>query len=290
MVQVNLCLTSLIPPCATRSTNSAQRRTSVRASTSFITSTDSNSLPRQGGIRRCECYDMYKQVVPFADAWSWQKLIVEDRKTLIDDNQDGSDTLIVLQHQPVYTLGTGSTENNLNFDLKDPPFPLYQTERGGEVTYHGPGQLVMYPIMNLHFHKMDLHWYLRALEEVVIRVLSSVFSLKATRIDGLTGVWVGDKKLAAVGIRVSRWLTYHGLALNVSNDLSPFSRIVPCGIKDRGVGSIKGLLSDSCSISDDDKLIDIAHESLLKHFCEVFQVELCHQPVSSLLRLPKTEH
>lgn len=94
--------------------------------------------------------------------------------------------------------------------------------------------------------------------------------------------YLGDKKLAAIGIRVSRWLTYHGLALNVSTDLSPFDRIVPCGIKDRGVGSIKGLLTEPSSISDDGRLIDIAHESLLKEFCEVFQVELYHRPVSML--------
>lgn len=224
---------------------------------------------------------MYKEIVPFVDAWSWQKSIVEERKRLIDGNEDDSDSLIVLQHQPVYTLGTASTENNLNFNIKDSPVPLYRTERGGEVTYHGPGQLVMYPIINLRFHKMDLHWYMRALEEVVIRVLSSTFSLKASRVQGLTGVWVGDKKLAAVGIRVSKWLTYHGLALNVSTNLSPFNQIIPCGIKDRGVGSIKELLSTtSYDVDDDSKLIDIAHESLLNEFCQVFQLELCHQPVS----------
>ncbi|MFS7935195.1 putative lipoyl(octanoyl) transferase [Helianthus anomalus] len=155
--------------------------------------------------------------------------------------------------------------------------------------------LLLYPILNLRFQKMDLHWYMRALEEVVIRVLFSAFSLKASRVEGLTGVWVGDKKLAAVGIRVSKWLTYHGLALNVSTDLSPFSRIIPCGIKDRGVGSIKELLRGSnkpSSISgyqyeDDGKLIDIAHESLLKEFCEVFQLELCHQSVSILRSLDR---
>lgn len=225
---------------------------------------------------------MHKEVIPFSEAWSWQKSIVEERKKWIDSNEDGSDVLIVLQHQPVYTLGTASTENNLNFDIKDPPLPLYQTERGGEVTYHGPGQLVMYPIMNLRYQKMDLHWYLRALEEVVIRVLFSTFGLTASRVEGLTGVWVGDKKVAAIGIRVSRWLTYHGLALNVSTDLSHFKRIVPCGIRDRGVGSIKELLIGGGYDDDDGKLLDIAHHSLLKEFSQVFQVELCHHPLSML--------
>ncbi|KAM0021164.1 putative lipoyl(octanoyl) transferase [Helianthus debilis subsp. tardiflorus] len=280
----NISSNHLIPPRPTR----PQSR--VPASASHLTSTKPNSSIQHTNTRRCICYDMYKQVVPFAEAWSWQKSIVDQRKSLVDGNEDELDSLIVLQHQPVYTLGTASSEDNLSFDVKDSPLPLYQTERGGEVTYHGPGQLVLYPILNLRFQKMDLHWYMRALEEVVIRVLFSAFSLKASRVEGLTGVWVGDKKLAAVGIRVSKWLTYHGLALNVSTDLSPFSRIIPCGIKDRGVGSIKELLRGSnkpSSISgyhyeDDGKLIDIAHESLLKEFCEVFQLELCHQSVSIL--------
>ncbi|KAI7748699.1 hypothetical protein M8C21_004756 [Ambrosia artemisiifolia] len=284
--------THLIPPRPI-TTQSTQRPTSQRPTASHHTTTEPNSSLQQTNKRRCKCYDMYKQVVPFAEAWSWQKSIVEERKLLVDGNEDGLDSLIVVQHQPVYTLGTASSEKNLNFDIKDSPLPLYQTERGGEVTYHGPGQLVLYPILNLRFQKMDLHWYMRALEEVVIRVLFSAFSLKASRVEGLTGVWVGDKKLAAIGIRVSKWLTYHGLALNVSTDLSPFSQIIPCGIKDRGVGSIKDLLRGSNRPSstsgyhdeDDGKLIDIAHESLLKEFCEVFQLELCHQSIS-ILRSP----
>ncbi|XP_019260981.1 PREDICTED: putative lipoyltransferase-like protein, chloroplastic isoform X2 [Nicotiana attenuata] len=150
------------------------------------------TLTRCQAKRCCDCYDMYKELVPYANAWSWQKAIVDKRKAQIIRNEDLADTLIVLQHQPVYTLGTGSSEENLHFDIKNAPFELYRTERGGEVTYHGPGQLVMYPIINLRYHKMDLHWYLRSLEEVIIRVLSSSFSMEASRIDGLTGVWVGS--------------------------------------------------------------------------------------------------
>ncbi|KAH9692762.1 Octanoyltransferase LIP2p [Citrus sinensis] len=216
--------------------------------------------------KTCECFDLYKELVPYNEAWSWQKNVVKEKKALIERNEDCPDTLIVLQHSPVYTMGTGGSEEYLNFDLKDPPFQVYRTERGGEVTYHGPGQLVMYPIINLRNHKMDLHWYLRALEEVAIRVLST-FSIKASRVEGLTGVWVGkyilllfvlvylsfenagmphsasamegDQKLAAIGIRVSQWIAYHGLALNVTTDLTPFRWIVPCGIQNRHVGSIK---------------------------------------------------
>ncbi|KAM3686225.1 hypothetical protein ACJW31_11G181500 [Castanea mollissima] len=194
--------------------------------------------------RTCECFDLYKELVPYDKAWDWQKQIVKEKKALVEKNQDCQDTLIILQHHPVYTLGTASSEEYLNFDIKDAPYDVYRTERGGEVTYHGPGQLVMYPIINLRNHKMDLHWYLRALEEVVIRVLSSTFSIKASRLEGFTGVWVGDKKVAAVGIRVSQWITYHGLALNVNTDLTPFHSIVPCGIRNRQVGSIKGLLGE----------------------------------------------
>ncbi|GAY39414.1 hypothetical protein CUMW_044180 [Citrus unshiu] len=239
--------------------------------------------------KTCECFDLYKELVPYNEAWSWQKNIVKEKKALIERNEDCPDTLIVLQHSPVYTMGTGGSEEYLNFDLKDPPFQVYRIERGGEVTYHGPGQLVMYPIINLRNHKMDLHWYLRALEEVAIRVLST-FSIKASRVEGLTGVWVGDQKLAAIGIRVSQWIAYHGLALNVTTDLTPFRWIVPCGIQNRHVGSIKGLLGESQSLTaefrhpDDCELIDIAHNSLIKEFSEVFQLEIHNKAI------PLSEH
>ncbi|CAL9217979.1 unnamed protein product [Arabidopsis halleri] len=240
--------------------------------------------------RKCECFDLYDQLVPYKKAWSWQKTIVNEKKAMIDRNQECPDTVILLQHPPVYTMGTGSTEDYLNFDIKNAPFDVYRTERGGEVTYHGPGQLVMYPIINLRNHKLDLHWYLRKLEEVVIRVLSSAFSINASRLDGLTGVWVGNKKVAAIGIRVSKWMTFHGLALNVTTDLTPFNSIVPCGIRNRGVGSVKGLIEDGGHVNrdvcydklDDLQLLDIAHESLLKEFSEVFQLQIEKQTVFKL--------
>ncbi|CAN6988533.1 unnamed protein product [Brassica oleracea var. botrytis] len=139
-------------------------------------------------------------------------------------------------------MGTGSSEDDLNFDVKDAPFDVYRTERGGEVTYHGPG---------------TTRW---------IFIGTSAFSIRASRLDGcLTGVWVGNQKVAAMGIRVSKWITYHGLALNVTTDLAPFNSIVPCGIRDRQVGSIKGLLGDGEQGKVGDlRLIDVAHESLLR--------------------------
>ncbi|XP_077215027.1 octanoyltransferase LIP2p, chloroplastic-like [Tasmannia lanceolata] len=240
-----------------------------------------------GGRRRCECFDLCKKLVPYGDAWSWQKSIVGRRKILMETDEDHSDMLILLQHPPVYTLGAGSSEKFLNFELKDAPYDVFRTDRGGEVTYHGPGQLIMYPIINLRYHKMDLHWYLRSLEEVVIRVLSSTFSIEASRLEGLTGVWVGNQKVAAIGVRASRWIAYHGLALNVTTDLTPFQHIVPCGIRDRKVGSISGLLGEYSDVITKDtvhkqacQLMDITHESLLKEFSEVFQLSLQHKPIS----------
>lgn len=249
------------------------------------------------GDRTCEYFDLHKELVPYEDAWNWQKMIVREKIGLIERNEECPDTLIVLQHQPVYTLGTGSSLEYLNFDIKNAPFDVYRTERGGEVTYHGPGQLIMYPIINLRNHKMDLHWYLRELEEVVIRVLSSTFSIKASRIEGLTGVWVGDQKLAAIGIKVSQWIAYHGLALNVTTDLEPFNLIVPCGIRNRKVGSIKGLLGEACLLNghtdakahhfDYSQLIDITSQSLIREFSEVFQLQIQQKSVPILEFLMK---
>lgn len=253
-----------------------------------------SAIPKDNVVRRrCEFYDLHNGLVPYVESWSWQKDIVKQRKLLVERGEDFADTLIVLQHHPVYTLGTGSSEANLNFDKNCSPFDLYRTERGGEVTYHGPGQVVMYPIINLRYHTMDLHWYLRALEEVIIRSLCTTFSIKASRVEGLTGVWFGDKKLAAVGIKVSQWITFHGVALNVINDLNPFRQIVPCGIRDRQVGSVKELLKDFVSSNGceagnknhftDQALIEMTCKSLVQEFCEVFQVDVHrkHVPVGT---------
>ncbi|CAJ2643116.1 unnamed protein product [Trifolium pratense] len=249
------------------------------------------TIKRVQCLRSCDLIDFHQDLIPYEVAWSLQKHIVKEKKSQIQNEGDCNDTLIVLQHPSVFTLGTASSNNNLNFDIKNPPFDIHRTERGGEVTYHGPGQLVMYPIMNLRKHKMDLHWYLRTLEEVVIRVLSSTFSIQASRMEGLTGVWVGNEKVAAIGIRVDQWITYHGLALNVMTDLSPFKWIVPCGIHGRQVGSIKGLLKEtqlSCNDHetadlyhlDDASLIHITHKSLIEEFSKVFQLEYNHKIIS----------
>ncbi len=175
--------------------------------------------------------------VPYAQAWRWQQQLVAERRQAPHLPNTLPDALLLLEHPPVYTLGQGSTTDFLKFDPAHADLELHRTERGGEVTYHCPGQLVGYPILNLRRHRQDLHWYLRELEAVLIDVLAE-YDLAAHRIDGLTGVWVEGRKVAAIGIKVSRWITFHGFALNVCPDLSGFSRIVPCGIENRPVGSL----------------------------------------------------
>jgi lipoyl(octanoyl) transferase len=172
-------------------------------------------------------------LVPYGEAWAWQQAQVAARKR----DPQLPDAFMLLEHPPVYTLGQGSDPGFLKFDPATSPYELHRIERGGEVTYHAPGQLVGYPIVNLAHHQRDLHWYLRQLEEVVIRSIAH-YGLQATRIEGLTGVWIDGQKVAAIGIKVSRWITMHGFALNVCPDLSGFDRIVPCGIADKSVGRL----------------------------------------------------
>ena len=199
--------------------------------------------------------------MPYLEAWAWQQCLVSDRKL----NPRLEDVLILLEHPPVYTLGQGATTEFLKFDPTQTQYELHRTERGGEVTYHCPGQLVGYPILNLQHYRKDLHWYLRQLEEVIIRVLA-VYGLEGTRISGLTGVWVNGRKVAAIGIKVSRWITMHGFALNVCPDLEGFDRIVPCGIPDKPVGSLVQFVPDIA--------IEQVRQEVAISFAEVFGVTL----------------
>jgi lipoyl(octanoyl) transferase len=178
------------------------------------------------------CYLHQWPITPYLTAWDWQKQQVNDRK----QDPHLPDQLLLLQHPPVYTLGQGSDPAFVKFAPGSAE--LHRIERGGEVTYHTPGQLVGYPILNLRRHQPDLHWYLRELEELLINTLGH-FGLKGDRIPGLTGVWVKDRKVAAIGIKVSRWITMHGLALNVCPDLRGFEAIVPCGLEGKAVGSME---------------------------------------------------
>jgi lipoyl(octanoyl) transferase len=188
----------------------------------------------KGSAEICEVFDL--GLMPYDQAWNLQKALVSLLKT-----QAQPDRLLLMEHPPVFTLGQAATLANLKFSPEATPYPLFRIERGGEVTHHCPGQLVGYPILDLKRHRPDLHWYLRQLEEVLIRTLA-VFGVPGERLPGLTGVWVQDGashcKLAALGIKVSRWVTMHGFALNVCPDLGGFNHIVPCGIAHRPVGSL----------------------------------------------------
>lgn len=175
----------------------------------------------------------------YDEAWALQRRLVDERL-----RSEIPDTLILLEHPPVITLGRSGTPEHLlgsETELEKRGVAFVETDRGGDITFHGPGQIVGYAIVDIDARGRDLHRYLRDLETVVIRALAE-FRIRAGRAQGLTGVWVGDAKVAAIGIRVSRWVTHHGFALNVDTDLSYFDLIVPCGIADRRVTSMESLL------------------------------------------------
>ncbi|CAA9321245.1 MAG: Octanoate-[acyl-carrier-protein]-protein-N-octanoyltransferase [uncultured Gemmatimonadetes bacterium] len=184
----------------------------------------------------------------YADALALQSELVSRRRA-----REVVDTLLLLEHPHVITLGSGSHDENVLVSPEERAargIELFETGRGGDVTYHGPGQLVGYPILDLKPDRCDLHRYLRDLEEMLIGVLAE-FGLRGERKEGLTGVWVDDRKLAAIGVRVSSgWITSHGFALNVSTDLSYFGTIVPCGIRSHGVGSISSELGRPVAMAD----------------------------------------
>jgi lipoyl(octanoyl) transferase len=219
--------------------------------------------------RRCLLY--VPGQVPYAIAWEWQKSLLAERRA----DPSLEDVLILLEHPPVYTLGQGSKPEFLQFDPAHSPWEVVRVERGGEVTYHCPGQLVGYPILNLTYYQQDLHWYLRQLEEVLIRVLAR-YDLTGERLPGLTGVWVEGHKVAAIGIKVSRWITMHGFALNVCPNLEGFRRIVPCGIADRPVGSLEQFIP-SIHLAE-------VRDQLVLAFAEVFGVELVQSTLGLLNR------
>jgi lipoyl(octanoyl) transferase len=180
-------------------------------------------------------------VVPYADALALQRSLVEDRRA----GRIG-DTLLLLQHPHVLTLGVRGDGGRAHI-LASPDvlatrgIEVYETGRGGDVTYHGPGQIVGYPIIDLNPDRRDVHRYVRDLETVLIRTVAE-YGIDGGRFAGLTGVWVGNEKVAAIGVRIARWITSHGFALNVNTNLDNFNLIVPCGIADRGVTSMARVL------------------------------------------------
>ena len=194
---------------------------------------------------------------PFKEVWDLQKELVKKRQ-----NGQIKDTLILAEHEPVYTLGKNADENHI---LQNTPRDVktYQIERGGDVTFHGPGQLVGYPILDLHNYKKSISCYMRGLEQLIIDTLTE-FTVRADRKDGLTGVWVGDEKIAALGVRVTRWITMHGFSLNVAPDLTYYSGIIPCGIFEYGVTSMAKQLTIEVEV-------DSVKQVLIEKFMNQFQ-------------------
>jgi len=206
--------------------------------------------------------------IGYQAALDLQAQLVERRKQGLIPDQ-----LLLLEHPPVITLGV-RTRNDRSHVLESEAalaakgVGLFETGRGGDVTYHGPGQLVGYPILDLKPDRCDVHRYVRDLEEVLIRAVAA-FGVCAGRIEGLTGIWVGDQKLAAIGVRISRWVTSHGFALNVNTDLSHFGLIVPCGITDKGVTSLERLLGHPLPM-------DEVAETVADQFAALFSGELTY--------------
>jgi lipoyl(octanoyl) transferase len=211
------------------------------------------------------CESHYLSRIAYADALALQQSLHDARK-----RNEVADTLLLLEHPHVITLGRAANRANV---LADEPtrhekqVELFETRRGGDVTYHGPGQLVGYPIINLAPDRQDVRRYVRDIQEVLVRTARD-FGVEAEPRGGeYVGVWVGDEKLAAIGIRISRWVTMHGFAFNVSTDLNYFKLIVPCGIADHGVTSLEKILGEKIAI-------EAVAASVTRHFGVVFQRQM----------------
>jgi lipoyl(octanoyl) transferase len=204
----------------------------------------------------------------YGEALALQRALVEERRA-----DRVPDLLLLVEHPPVLTLGVkgdgGRSHILATTDvLAARGIEVFETGRGGDVTYHGPGQIVGYPIIDLKPDRRDVHRYVRDLEEVLIRAAADL-GVATTRAAGLTGVWAGDEKLAAIGVRISRWVTSHGFALNVTTNLTDFNLIVPCGIADRGVTSLARLGCAASQREVEDRIVD--------QFCRVFDREPVEQ-------------
>ncbi len=221
-----------------------------------------------------ELYDLGLQ--SYKSTWDLQhkiqQRIIDEKKLDRIDEFEGKrkdDVLLFVEHPHVYTLGKSGDENNLLkslIELKDIEAEFVNTNRGGDITYHGPGQIVGYPILDLDRHFTDIHKYLRFLEEIIIKVCAD-YGFEAGRIDGLTGVWIGEQKVCAMGIRCSRWVTMHGFALNVNTDLKYFDHIVPCGINDKEVTSLQELTGREIDLNE-------VKEKIVFHFAEQFNSQI----------------
>jgi lipoyl(octanoyl) transferase len=215
-------------------------------------------------------------LVSYSEALELQKQLVEQRRS-----NEIPDQLLLLEHPPVITLGVKTRNDRRHVVatpevLDDEGVEVFESGRGGDVTYHGPGQLVGYPIMDLRPDRCDVHRYVRDLEDMLIRVAAS-FGVSADRMPGLTGVWAGDEKLAAIGVRIARWITSHGFALNVSTNLAHFNLIVPCGITDKGVTSLERLTGRTVDM-------DEVADSTARAFAAVFDRSLVATPALPIIQ------
>jgi lipoyl(octanoyl) transferase len=213
------------------------------------------------------CHVEQLGLVTYADGLRLQRDLVAQRKV-------GAipDTLLLLEHPHVYTLGRNAKKENLLVNAEELAArgaQVFEIDRGGDVTYHGPGQLVGYPILDLAQHRRDIAWYMRCLEEVLVEVAGD-YGIEAGRLRGAPGVWVGNDKLAAMGVHISRWVTSHGFAFNVNTDLRYFDWIVPCGLRDKGVTSLQKLLGRRIEM-------DEVTEKVVRHFGRVFELEMVEQ-------------
>ncbi|HEY8417371.1 MAG TPA: lipoyl(octanoyl) transferase LipB [Limnochordales bacterium] len=208
----------------------------------------------------------------YARAWELQAALVRARLA-----EALPDLLLLVEHPHVYTVGRGGDGGNILWPeelLQRRGVTVYHVDRGGDVTYHGPGQAVGYPIVSLRERGLDPHRYLRDLEEVLIRTLAE-YGIQGSRVPGMTGVWVGNAKIAAIGVKFTRAVTSHGFALNVNTDLSYFLGIIPCGLTNRKVTSMQELLGGPVDMVH-------VHKALVRHFGEVFERDMLWQPAAAL--------
>jgi lipoic acid synthetase/lipoyl(octanoyl) transferase len=209
-------------------------------------------------------------MLPYQEVWQLQQDICARRR-----NNTGKDTLILVEHLPVYTMGRAGSKDNIKVSdeiLLERGLEVIEVDRGGDVTYHGPGQLVGYPILDLRGYRQDMHYYSAQLEEVIIRTLAK-YQIKSYREAGLTGVWTDHGKIAAIGIGVRSWVTMHGFSLNINPDMSYFRMINPCGITDRPVVSMCEL---GVRVSFDEVCV-----TLRKQFADIFGVIFTNEAIST---------
>ena len=202
-------------------------------------------------------------LIDYKDAWDLQKSVHQLR---VENKID--DVLLLLEHPHTYTLGKTTDKKNLVSEKKyldENKISVYDIDRGGDITYHGPGQIVGYPIISLTNWQQDTHKYLRAIEEVILKVCAE-YDLQGSRVEKYTGVWLDDRKICAIGIKVSRWITMHGFAFNVNTDLKYFSGIIPCGITDKDVTSLNRELQKEIPLNG-------VKEKIIHHFDVIFNYD-----------------